>query len=449
MKAHYKLFLPIAIGLFFTFVSCKDDEVLNLTEYPVNQPTITIDNTEGASEKILTAVYKEDGSLELNGPVSRTYTFHFAASPKDATVTFEILNTNIPKENVEISTTKTILPAGSTDATVTVNLKNEDFSFAQADYDSVNYVLGVKASVEGYKIGSKPIESKVVIKKEKYIAACSIVGKNGNKVSFERAYSQGNILDSEPISYTFKMKLDKPARQDVKIKLATTGLDEKFMNDITVTPAEITIPAGKLESEEITWSITNGFLLTTADAETHTLIVTASAESEDPVVSINKKENVLTFNINKVIRNFEYISNKVDDWSELSKSSWSVELGPDVWGSGSTIIDGEGGKKATDIYFKGEVWFIIDMKEAKQVSGFGIDYYENDEAASCPKKVTISTSSDNITWVKQGTADTPRSYNHYFRFFTPLTTRYIKVELSSERYDYYNDVTEIYVYNAQ
>ena len=56
------------------------------------------------------------------------------------------------------------------------------------------------------------------------------------------------------------------------------------MNDITVTPAEIVIPAGELESAEVTWTITDDLLLTTADPETHTLVVTASAESEDPVV---------------------------------------------------------------------------------------------------------------------------------------------------------------------
>ena len=39
------------------------------------------------------------------------------------------------------------------------------------------------------------------------------------------------------------------------------------MNDITVTPAEIVIPAGELESAEVTWTITDDFLLTTADPE--------------------------------------------------------------------------------------------------------------------------------------------------------------------------------------
>ena len=302
-------------------------------------------------------------------------------------------------------------------------------------------------SVEGYKIGTEPIESKVVIEKEAYTASCSVVGESGNNVTFERAFSQGAIVNPDPISYTFKMKLDKPARKDVKVKLATTGLDEQFMNDITVTPAEIIIPAGELESADITWSITDAFLLTTADPETHTLVVTASAESEDPVVVENKKENFLTFNVNKVFRNFGYVSDKVTNWVELAKTGWSVELDPSLWGNGNVLIDGKGGSGGNDVYKQGDFWFVVDMKSEKTMTGFGIDYYNNGSASS-PKKVTISTSMDNETWVTQGSLDTPQAYNHYFQFFTPQNTRYVKVELEG-RYNRFIDLTEVYIYNAQ
>lgn len=447
MKTYYKLFLSLAIGSFITFAGCQDDEVVDLVKYPVNQPAITINDAEGASKATLTAVYKSDGTLELNGPVTRTYTFHFAASPEDATVTFDVINTNIPKECVEISDTKVVLPAGSTDASVTVTLKNEDFSFAASNYDATIYELGVKASVEGYKIGTEPIESKVVIEKEAYTAACYVVGENGNNVSFERGYSLGSIVNSDPISYTFKMKLDKPAREDVKVKLTTAGLDEKFMNKITVAPAEITIPAGELESAEITWSITDDFLLTTADPETYTIVVTASAESEDPVVVENKKENFLTFNVNKVFRTFSYVSDKVTNWVELVKTSWSVEVDPTANGSGNDIIDGHGGVYGNYIYKSADFWFIVDMKTAKTMTGVGIDYLRYGVANS-PKKIIISTSVDNKTWTTQGTVDTPQSNNHYFQFFAPQNARYVKVELS-ERYDSFIGVTEVYIYNAQ
>ena len=444
MKAHYKLFLSLAIGSFVTFAGCQDDEVVDLVKYPVNQPAITINDAEGASKATLTAVYKSDGTLELNGPVTRTYTFHFAASPEDATVTFDVINTNIPKENVEISDTKVVLPAGSTDASVTVTLKDEDFSFAASNYDAATYELGVKASVEGYKIGTESIESKIVIEKEAYIASCSVVGENGNTVSFERAFSQGAIVNTDPISYAFKMKLDKPARKDVKVKLATTGLDEKFMNKITVTPAEITIPAGELESAEITWSITDDFLLTTTEAEFHTLVVAASVESEDPVVKVNSKENILTFNVDKVVRNFKYLSAIGSNWVELSKDGWGAEIPSGVSGSASYLIDGNGGSYGSDVYSSNPFWFVIDMKSPQTFLALGMDYYYTYAA----KKVRISTSLDNETWTSQGVREAPRAGNHYFEFFSSITARYVKVELLAG-FSSYIDVTEVYIYNAQ
>ena len=444
MKAHYKLFLSLAIGSFVTFAGCQDDEVVDLVKYPVNQPAITINDAEGASKATLTAVYKSDGTLELNGPVTRTYTFHFAASPEDATVTFDVINTNIPKENVEISDTKVVLPAGSTDASVTVTLKDEDFSFAASNYDAATYELGVKASVEGYKIGTESIESKIVIEKEAYIASCSVVGENGNTVSFERAFSQGAIVNTDPISYAFKMKLDKPARKDVKVKLATTGLDEKFMNKITVTPAEITIPAGELESAEITWSITDDFLLTTTEAEFHTLVVAASVESEDPVVKVNSKENILTFNVDKVVRNFKYLSAIGSNWVELSKDGWGAEIPSGVSGSASYLIDGNGGSYGSDVYISNPFWFVIDMKSPQTFLALGMDYYYTYAA----KKVRISTSLDNETWTSQGVLEAPRAGNHYFEFFSSITARYVKVELLAG-FSSYIDVTEVYIYNAQ
>lgn len=447
MKTHYNPFLSLSIGVFVSLAGCQSDEVVDLIKYPVNQPTITIDHAEGASEAKLTAVYKSDGTLKLDGSVSRAYTFHFAASPKEATVSFDIINTNIPKENIEINPAKVLLPAGSTDASVTVALKNDDFSFAVPNYDAATYELGVKASVEGYKIGTEPIEAKVMIEKESYTALCAVVGEHGNNPSFERTYSQGGIVNRDPISYTFKMKLDKPARKDVKVKLATTGLDEKFMGNITVIPAEVVIPAGKLESAEITWSITDDFLLTTTEPETHTLVVAASIESEDPVVVGNKQENFLTFNVNKVFRNFGYVSDKETGWVELAKAGWSVEADPNFRGNADRIIDGEGGPWAGDIYYYGDCWFVVDMKAEKTMAGLGIDYYNNSSASS-PKKVTISTSMDNATWQTQGTIDTPQSYSHYFQFFAPMKARYVKVRLSG-LYNSYIDITEVYMYNGE
>lgn len=428
-------------------VGCQKDEKYNLESYPINKPTLTIaDAEDNASEIVLSANYNSDGGLVVSSHVSRTYNFNFAASPQDAKVSFELLSTNIPKENIEMSTTEAILPAGFTDASVTVTLKDEDFSFAQSNYAAETYELGVKATVEGYNLATKLIESKVIIKKEAYVASCSLVGEEGNTAYFERTYSKKDgILNAEGIIYQFKAQLDKPARKDVRIRLETTGLEQQFKENVTISPSEIIIPAGKLYSEDVTWSITDNFLLQTQEKESHTLVVTASIESEDPVVAVDEKNNILTFNIEKTLCNMEFLAEKADTWSNLDKTGWEVTLPPNIRDDGNKLVDGNGGTSGGDVYTRGDIWFIVDMKSEKKIEGVGVDYYMNGGTPSSPRRVNILTSLDNETWISQGTIATPQEYNHYLRFIDPVNARYVKFSLL-DLYNSYIDLTEIYVY---
>lgn len=45
----------------------------------------------------------------------------------------------------------------------------------------------------------------------------------------------------------------------IKVKLTTEGVDDEYLKDISITPAEIIIPAGEKTSGDITWEITNDF----------------------------------------------------------------------------------------------------------------------------------------------------------------------------------------------
>lgn len=64
---------------------------------------------------------------------------------------------------MELSDTKLIIPAGYTDANVTLNVK--DMEAFQSNYDEATCNLGVKATVQGYKMPSTTLEAKALIKK--------------------------------------------------------------------------------------------------------------------------------------------------------------------------------------------------------------------------------------------------------------------------------------------
>lgn len=461
MRKHDTL-MALALGALFLLSGCQNDEDFDLEGYPVNHPSVTIEDAEGAESVELEATYQADGKLSLSGPVSRTYHFSFLPSPEDAKVKFETLLKNIPGEYVEIEPTEVVIPAGTADALVKVTLKNEDFSFAQSNDNEETYEVGVKAFVEGFNMAERELESKVIIKKEAYSVTCTAEGPDDNTAVFERAYVKGQgVVNPEPISYKFKVVLDRVARKDVKVMLSTTGLAEQFFDNVTVAPETLVIPAGERELE-ITWTLTDDFLCQTDESESYTLKVGVVVESEDEVVRVDEVRSVLTFHIEKVVRNLTCVESKDETWKELdNKDDWSAETNGN--GSASRLIDGRGGYSPSCVYKHEELSFTIDMATEKTINAMAIDYTGRLEidywtfeyyfkTKNSPKMVTVSTSLDGTTWVKQGALDTPHELSHYFSFFAPVKARYVKVEMNGQHESGYSndiEVTEVYLYGKE
>jgi len=154
------------------------------------------------------------------------------------------------------------------------------------------YILGVKANAKGFNMGEESAESKITIEKEAYCVAVSLHGENQNSVSFDRTFVDGSIEEQEPIVYNFKVMLDKPANKDIAIQILTEGIAEKYLGNVTVTPNKIVIPAGQTSSEEVTWTITNDFLLEDAMPATFLINLKLGIETEDTTV---KKEGRILY----------------------------------------------------------------------------------------------------------------------------------------------------------
>ena len=453
MKLHYKL---AAISAFAFFIaSCQEDEVLNLQQFPDNHGQITIDGEEGESTATILATYQSDGSLALDGPVTRNYTFNFGASPKDATVHFDIINSNIPSDKVSISTEDVTLPAGFATTGVTVSLENDDFSFATSNYEEETYELGVKATVQGYKMSQEPIESKVTIKKEAYKAAFFVVPEENQQTTFIRTYAFGKntILEQDTITYQFHLSLDKPARQDVKVKLSTEGIQDEYKKDITISPSEIVIKAGQLTSEVVTWTIDNKFLLANDQADSFNIAIKATAECEDPVVYIDEKRNTVNLQVEKFIRCIGVVEAAKETWNILPKQGWEIIEPNGYIGYTPNLIDGNGGKDGTgEMIWNATVEFIVDMKETHTFHGFSIDYgpypysWDNPTPAAAAKKIMVSTSTDYQTWTNQGILEVDNLYSQYFECFAPIQAQYIKFTILDSHQFGFLYINEVYIY---
>lgn len=441
---YYKIYFALVIGCLFSLMSCEDDENLNLSTFPDNGGSAIISETEGNSELILNATYNEDGILVVDGQVTRTYTFTFKPSPEDIIVSYDLLTKNIPAEIVRISKLVDTIPAGYSESSVEVILQDDDFSFAQTNYDEEIYELGVKATAKGYKISTDTIEAKVSIKKEAYIPSYSFLGEKGSSTSFERVYSNGQILNEDAISYSFKIIMDKPLLKETKLELSVEGLSDKFLSTVTWSTTEVIIPAGEKSSEVITWSIKDDFLMETDEEETHSIKLTAT--SEDISTLADSANGFASLTINKVLRNFKYVTDKDASWIELPKTDWGGTAISSLTGKVNNLFDGRGGQSGSSIYTtRTSISFMLDLASEQSFKRIGFDYYRN-SSASAPRIIKISTSLDNEKWITEGElVELPQSYSQYFEFFNETKARYIKFEMS-EKHNNYIEPTEIYIY---
>lgn len=440
----YKIFLTLIASLIFLFVSCQDDENLNLRTYDENKPLISIEGADKGENIVVKAFYNKEGVLQLSDKISRMFSVDFKASPEDIEVYYDIYSKNIPSDLISIDKKKDLIPAGHTQSSVIITLKNEDFSFAQTNLDKEDYELGIISYAKGSKMTKDSVISKVVIEKEAFLLNCKIVGEEDSQTEFERAFSNGEIVNKEPMQFSFRVQVDKPALENTIVKLSMSGIDEAFKHTITM-PKEIVIAKGKTASDIVSWSITDEFLLKTEGAEEHVLKL--STDSDNPLVAKPGEDTSLEIKVHKVLRNIFFREDINPNWLSIPKTGWNIELFFESYYDKNILIDGNGGPYSQSIYkMDNDFSFVIDMSKIQTIKGVGIDYTDGWGATPCTKKIKISTSLDNKNWTAQGDlSDLPQTTNHYVEFYGPVEARYVKFELLEHNVGYI-EVTEAYIY---
>lgn len=431
----------IILGLIAGFLcSCQDDEVLNLKSYPQNDPTFSVEGSNGMSNVYLSATYQQDRSLKVNGEIKRTYTFHILPSPEDAVIEFFPIHTNIPEDKVEISTKEVLIPAGFSEATVEVGLKDNDFSFAAENLSEMTYELGVKANViKGIKTSESSLESKIIINKEAFFIWGSINGEGNNSAFFERIVDGNNIVDSKPITYKFKIKQDKPSAHDIKYRLLYEGIDENFLKDITVTPSDIVIPAGKTESEEVTWSMKDDFVLSTSTAGVFDFYLSLTIESQEEHIAFDPKKEKIYLRTSKSVKNIANQENIDNNWIELDRKQWEAsEFKNWSWNTnGANFFDGNNKtyNRYSDRTVRGE--FIVDLKSEETLKGIQLENAFSYRYYYGAKNVSILTSADKDSWINHGEIhDLKNGQFNHIQFIAPVKARYVKFSFSN----YHNDM---------
>lgn len=439
------LLFALLVGGAALFTGCREDETVDLAGYPETPAGIAIAGTDKTSATYQ-GTYDEAGELKLSGSLSKNYVVTLAqASPENVYVRVEPIVVNLPADKVTISATELVIPAGSVASeTIEVTFDDTDMQFMADELAGMVYELGVRiTAVEGFQVSLSTTEAKVSVEKVPYLATASTVLEDGgSEALFKRKYYDGTILNEEPIACTLKIVLDRPVVKDTKFVLKSSGIPEAFQKDETITPAEVTVAAGEKESEAITWTLTDDFLLTSEDPETHHIVL--RAEPVDGGATVSGSDANVEVTVSKTFSLLDFLTEPNPDWLQYDTTGWNGET--NGYGDIPDLFDGS---LYTDVYEsswggEGYLWFTIDMLEAREIHGVIMTQYGSIKYMG--ERFALSTSDDGETWTQLGELSTDEisSSPYYITFRKPITARYIKYE-GWKGSKYAPDIAEFYV----
>lgn len=265
-----------------------------------------------------------------------------------------------------------------------------------------------------------------------------------NNSQFSIKHSPAGIVGD--VEITFKMKIQKPATEDITGVLQVTANGDIPASVFTLSSDRPVIKAGSTESEEITFTLTGKeelaqtqemlsgeFEIRLAEIQTgnfNTVITTNQSLAAIPV-SLTKQE----FSIN----NLEV--GEPENSKTMDRTSWYVQIEDGVEGTPSNLTDGN---LYTDVARdKTGFWITIDFQTAKTITGIRTNHWGG---GYCPTQIEMFSSDDGQKWKTMGTLDVSGNV-HYIKFITPVTTRHIKYQML--KVPSRVDVTEFNVYEPK
>lgn len=250
------------------------------------------------------------------------------------------------------------------------------------------------------------------------------------------------------VSFTFKMKTQKPAEQDIVGNLIFTGTEEFPVSLFTLSTDKPVIKAGTTESEEITLTLTGKEELVKNEGmlsgEFDIKLTNLQTNNWHTMISTNSTLTALHFTVNKAefsVQNLEMGEVESESTYLLDRSVWTLKAEQGIENDVKNIIDGS---RSTDIAMDNAgFWITIDLAEPQEVTGictyhWGISY--------APMKIEVFTSDDGVAWKTMGQLKVSGE-THKVKLINPVVTRYLKYDMLEVPSRV--DITEFYVYASK
>ena len=261
--------------------------------------------------------------------------------------------------------------------------------------------------------------------------------------AFNLSHNSDGVQGDE-VLLKFKVKTQKPVNDDLILKLNITaeGCDPSILQLSTDEPL---IKAGERESEEIIAKIEDlSQLGIIEDKATFSFIINAEKiETTDCNTLISKLQSKISIIINKsaysnLNNGYPLVGKQIKD-----RSNWKIQIQEGVENEGSNLIDGN---KWTDIARNNDgYWFTIDLLDVHTLTGIITDCWGG---AYAPQEVEIYQSKDGLNWKSLGVIATSGA-TQPISFISPISTRYIKYQITKVAASKRTSITEVNLYETE
>lgn len=239
------------------------------------------------------------------------------------------------------------------------------------------------------------------------------------------------------MSFTVYAIISEVEQEDVTLSLEAEcpGISA---DKIIISPVDVTVPAGRTLSDEVSVSISDfSDLLSTETAADYTLtlrIKDASAELDPSKASVSVKISKSALEESSVFPEFgsDFLSSTTagaltENYTEnRNATDWSFSFWTTAGNNLENPVDNTvTGTGTSDVACNDDmINFTVDFNEVKTLGGL---YFQHWGFLYCPTKIRLSVSEDGEDWIEVGTVNTTNI--NYIGFRESVSTQYMKYEM--------------------
>lgn len=294
-----------------------------------------------------------------------------------------------------------------------------------------------------------------------YVYLVNFRGTSENTTQWTVAQtSVGGICEQNEFKFPVMLTLPLQTDIEISVELAMNEIDVYNTNNNTsyaspssdsysFTNKSVTIKAGELESSDSICLTINDFNL--LNAEEGYIFPFRLSEVSTGNASISSNLNMLYLVLNNTFSNIDTKAVSIEG-EVCDRSRWICTSPDSYYTDPQDVLDGNPYSQWEGFTYGNQISFKINMGTQNSIKGLTFSPNYVPDGQICPnnmKTTNVSTSNDGYEWTDQGSIVMPAvsanaSYNNpvlnIIKFYSPVTTQYIKLEMPDSWNDSYIDV---------